>query len=232
LKKKWVFVLTIIKGMKMYYSNENGRSMVEMLGVLAIIGVLSVGAIAGYSKAMFKYKINKTVQDINSIVGAVHTVFSPQGDYYGLSCSGRDVCKSVIPEHMTANGGIKDSFGTGMYVYNPGTWWNSSRNTANFSYATDYSINFDFYPIGKAECEALASQNWKDSSDFLAIQITQPYAVPSGLGAYCLGTYSGTYSTSGVYRCASAGNLTLSEINSACNNCDTTRTCAVSLLFK
>ena len=29
-----------------------GRSMVEMLGVLAIIGVLSVGAIAGYSKAM------------------------------------------------------------------------------------------------------------------------------------------------------------------------------------
>ena len=31
---------------------STGRSMVEMLGVLAIIGVLSVGAIAGYSKAM------------------------------------------------------------------------------------------------------------------------------------------------------------------------------------
>ena len=31
-----------------------GRSMVEMLGVLAIIGVLSVGAIAGYSKAMME----------------------------------------------------------------------------------------------------------------------------------------------------------------------------------
>ena len=31
-----------------------GRSMVEMLGVLAIIGVLSVGAVAGYSKAMIK----------------------------------------------------------------------------------------------------------------------------------------------------------------------------------
>ena len=30
-----------------------GRSMVEMLGVLAIIGVLSVGAMNGYSKAMF-----------------------------------------------------------------------------------------------------------------------------------------------------------------------------------
>ena len=27
--------------------NESGRSMIEMLGVLAIIGVLSVGGIAG-----------------------------------------------------------------------------------------------------------------------------------------------------------------------------------------
>ena len=42
---------------------ECGRSMVEMLGVLAIIGVLSVGAIAGYSKAMEKYKVNKIVQN-------------------------------------------------------------------------------------------------------------------------------------------------------------------------
>ena len=41
---------------------EQGRSMVEMLGVLAIIGVLSVGAIAGYSKAMFKYKLNKPLK--------------------------------------------------------------------------------------------------------------------------------------------------------------------------
>ena len=39
----------------------SGRSMVEMLGVLAIIGVLSVGAMSGYSKAMMKYKLNKQI---------------------------------------------------------------------------------------------------------------------------------------------------------------------------
>ena len=39
--------------------NETGRSMVEMLGVLAIIGVLSVGGIAGYTMAMRKYKANE-----------------------------------------------------------------------------------------------------------------------------------------------------------------------------
>ncbi len=44
---------------------ESGRSMVEMLGTLAIIGVLSVGAIVGYSYAMDKYRANETINDIN-----------------------------------------------------------------------------------------------------------------------------------------------------------------------
>lgn len=48
--------------------NELGRSMVEMLGVLAIIGVLSVGAISGYSKAMMKYKINKFTEQIYQLL--------------------------------------------------------------------------------------------------------------------------------------------------------------------
>ena len=50
---------------------ENGRSMVEMLGVLAIIGVLSVGAISGYSKAMMKYKLNKQTEQLGSILDYV-----------------------------------------------------------------------------------------------------------------------------------------------------------------
>ena len=42
--------------------------MVEMLGVLAIIGVLSVGAIAGYSKAMMKYKLNKQAEGLTMLL--------------------------------------------------------------------------------------------------------------------------------------------------------------------
>ena len=41
---------------KFMNSEQSGRSMVEMLGVLAIIGVLSVGGISGYSKAMAIFK--------------------------------------------------------------------------------------------------------------------------------------------------------------------------------
>ena len=40
---------------------ESGRSMVEMLGVLAIIGVLSVGGIAGYMLSMNRFRANNMI---------------------------------------------------------------------------------------------------------------------------------------------------------------------------
>ena len=45
------------------YAVSAWRSMIEMLGVLAIIAVLTVGGIAGYSKAMTKYKVNRTIDE-------------------------------------------------------------------------------------------------------------------------------------------------------------------------
>lgn len=44
--------------------NETGRSMVEMLGVLAVIGVLSIGGIYGYRMAMTKIEVNNFINDI------------------------------------------------------------------------------------------------------------------------------------------------------------------------
>ena len=44
---------------------EAGRSMIEMLGVLAIIGVLSIGGLAGYTMAMNRHRAN-TILDYAS----------------------------------------------------------------------------------------------------------------------------------------------------------------------
>lgn len=59
-KVKMFEFLTNCKAQKKV-QKEQGRSMVEMLGVLAIIGVLSVGGIAGYSMAMNRYKANQVL---------------------------------------------------------------------------------------------------------------------------------------------------------------------------
>ena len=62
--------------------NESGRSMIEMLGVLAIIGVLSVGGIAGYSKAMNKFKTNKVADQVSMIVANVKTLYAQQNTIF------------------------------------------------------------------------------------------------------------------------------------------------------
>ena len=36
---------------------QYGRSMIEMIGILAIVGILTVAGIIGYSKAMYRYRI-------------------------------------------------------------------------------------------------------------------------------------------------------------------------------
>ena len=88
------------------HTNESGRSMVEMLGVLAIVGVLSVGGIAGYSKAMLMYKSNKQMEQINRLF---HTMI-PLGFSLGQSESKGTInlipvlkAMNEIPEEMLKN---------------------------------------------------------------------------------------------------------------------------------
>ena len=59
--------------------NENGRSMIEMLGVLAIIGVLSVGGIYGYTTAMRKYRANEIVQAASMLASRAHSASGGEG---------------------------------------------------------------------------------------------------------------------------------------------------------
>ena len=66
-------------------NNQSGRSMVEMLGVLAIIGVLSAGGLAGYSKAMFKHKLNSTMDQLTMLVTNIRTMYGTQDNYNNLS---------------------------------------------------------------------------------------------------------------------------------------------------
>ena len=47
------------------YDSALGRSMIEMLGVLAIIGVLSIAAVAGYRFALLKFRANEVTNELN-----------------------------------------------------------------------------------------------------------------------------------------------------------------------
>ena len=56
--------------------NEDGRSMVEMLGVLSIIGVLSVAGIAGFKAAINKNKANELLASVMQEAVLISAQFS------------------------------------------------------------------------------------------------------------------------------------------------------------
>ena len=47
--------------------SESGRSLTEMLGVLAIMGILTIGGIVGFNYAMNKQRANATVNYVNQL---------------------------------------------------------------------------------------------------------------------------------------------------------------------
>lgn len=69
-------------------NNQDGRSMIEMLGVLAIIAVLSTGGIAGYSKAMQMFKHNKWIRQIDELIFNIKDTYKSQGQYGKAYASG------------------------------------------------------------------------------------------------------------------------------------------------
>ena len=80
-------------------NTQAGRSMIEMLGVLAIIGVLSVGGIAGYSKAMMRYRVNRTVDEVTQIATNIRTLFGGQRNYAALTPAVVNGAK-LVPDEM------------------------------------------------------------------------------------------------------------------------------------
>lgn len=95
--------------MTMLKTNENGRSMIEMLGVLAIIGVLSVGGIAGYSKAMNKFKTNKVADNVSMLVANIKTMYAQQKTYGNLSTTSANEM-GLIPDELVKKIGNNTSY--------------------------------------------------------------------------------------------------------------------------
>ena len=88
---------------------QKGRSMIEMLGVLAIVGVLSIGGLAGYQMAMNRYRAS-TLSDYASRCVVVAQTKTMSGRTGGTSDEQKDcdddVLKEAIPSFLGDNGGV------------------------------------------------------------------------------------------------------------------------------
>lgn len=158
-------------------NNQKGRSMIEMLGVLAIIGVLSVGGIAGYSKAMAKYRANKMMDQVSHMVANIRILFGSQKTYAALAESeGKKATKLLIEARL-----VPDDLKTGpdntIKEYQMGEDLSASQPFTNpysgnvvvkasgLTAATDNrAFTIIYTNIPKEACIDLAAQDWNSSS--------------------------------------------------------------------
>lgn len=142
----------------LYKSEQSGRSMVEMLGVLAIIGVLSVGGIAGYSKAMAKFKTSKALDQVSTTVANVRTLYSGQPNYAGLTTEIAIKMGAIGAEML---GGTSPTKATVAYNAFNGVV-TISATSVNKRANGGFELKFD--GLSKEACVQMASSDWGSGS--------------------------------------------------------------------
>ena len=194
--------------------NESGRSMIEMLGVLAIIGVLSVGGIAGYAKAMSKYRINKSIEQVTQITSSVRNLFAGHKNFSAL-CLKEDKINSaliqkahLVPTEMvevdanTQAVTLNNPFGGSVII---GCGSKRGGNSGD----TDKAFVITYENVPREACIELATQDWGVGAS-------------SGLIAVCVNTAIANATLgNAVAGCSQAKSMTVMEASTACASTDT-----------
>ena len=195
-------------------SNMAGRSMIEMLGVLAIIGVLSVGGIAAFSQMLERYKITQTYEQINAIAAKLSAVGSEAASYEGLNNKAA-IKFGAIPKEAIANA-------------SNGTLTNLFHGDINITPAgMSYIISYDGLP--KEACIYLATQDWgTKSSTFQMIGAGDNQNFKTDL----LDDGAGDINAAKKYAILPAEKTPMSPVDAAKGcNCSSSNSCIVALRF-
>ena len=212
--------------------NSSGRSMIEMLGVLAIIGVLSVGGIAGYSKAMEKYKINKVLNEYSLLI-------------YGLIEHLDDLHKLTTAENNSYVG-FNDYITSANIV--PATW----KADEKYNYIMYDSLGNQVNVVSRLHRVVtdlyIGQHTYNDKGNYVSAgfptalcrEIFSNLAQPLHSTLYWARLYRNTETEPILFWGDAACNntdrkclnsMTLAEINNICNLCTTDENCCIGLEF-
>lgn len=151
--------------------------MIEMLGVLAIIAVLSVGGIAGYSKAMLMWRSNIQRQMLTEVITAA---IKMKSQLDAKTKKWEDITLTLeamgdIPEGVTYKDGyLYDKSGIRFRMYYGFQPWTNSDGTKDGE--TRCSVWFEynqngakFVPEVQEFCRNLALACQQDANDVILI---------------------------------------------------------------
>ena len=197
---------------------QSGRSMVEMLGVLAIIGVLSITAVSGYTKSMTKHKINETVH----VAGQLLSVIIEKNILHDANISiATGVAKTIVKA-----GWMPDDFTYDKTHYD---YLKDSNNNIVWIYPLNngISVNWAFSKYSKELCYAFIDLGKEWNADIKYVQTSYSQSSNASSGTKIFATFYGSNNCSAGVKCLSKVSLT--DIDNACNKCEE-NTCRFSFV--
>lgn len=209
-------------------NNNCGRSMIEMIGVLTIIGALSAGGIAGYTRMLNQSRINKTIEQISVTSGQLSTIGANGGNYSGLNNAAAIKLKAVLSDMISGND-LKNPFGGNITIAS-----SAMANNTNGSDDLAYYIKYD--RLNHQACMALATHDWGavKNSSFIAIIAGSGFNENTIHGAL-LGCTGSAYNLSSAVGCnggsAVGVPMPASEAAYACSGCRSSGFCSIALKY-
>jgi len=198
-----------------------GRSMVEMLGILAIIGVLSVGAIAGYQNAMMKHRLNVHAQGVTFLLmNALNLKDKLDRNETGETYYSNMFKKlNLIPDGFSYINSIslQDSWKNELWIY-----WNTDQNFGGMGF------NFSASSDGLALCNNIVTSAKEFSEDLWIFETYKRYNDDKPLSFEGV-IYGDKYCNGSTKKCISS--LGLKEQEASCQVCDE-KPCTLYVLWR
>lgn len=211
----------------MYKNFEKGRSMIEMLGVLAIIAVLSVGGIAGYSKAMEKFKLNKAISEYAYLIFGLQDYiefahqYKSENTYNGATQIAE--AAALIPQTWKRLNDyiIYDAYNNRLQIY---------------INAQTHNLVIDFYLDGMSKAEK--NEYINTFSGKLCMDIFNNIVIPLNSAITKASLFRSKNSGKSFYgqTACSTGlkcirDMKLDDVRTTCNYCTKEDSCAITLFF-
>ena len=194
---------------------QHGRSMIEMVGVLAIVGVLSVGGLAGYTKAMMQYRADRTMEQVTEMASRISMIGEQASSYQGLS-NNVAIKMTAVPGDMITAGStdLENKFG-GDVTIEPSNLLSSTTSDDS----KDLAFTITYKGLSSAECLRMATQEWKSGNNGALIGVGfassegNKSTLANGLYLNCTTATSSSY----VLGCADGLPLTADKAMAGCN---------------
>lgn len=133
---------------------ESGTSLVEMIGVVGIIGVILAGAISLVATAMQRYALSKAVAQLQSLQKGISRYYAAAGGYDDLSVE--DLIKEGVP-----SADMISSRSTLVHAFRGAVELDKEADDDGI-YST---FTITFKDLGARQCVEMATISWpRDSS--------------------------------------------------------------------